>query len=34
MGTDMTARVKIVQDYLAHGLEVFKDVTNNVNINK
>lgn len=34
LGTDMTARVKMVQDYLAHGLEVFGDVTNNVNIDK
>ncbi len=29
LGTDMTAR-----DYLAHSLEVFGDVTNNVNIDK
>jgi hypothetical protein len=34
LGTDMTVRVKIVQEYLAHGLEVFADVTNNVNIDK
>ncbi|KAK3172009.1 hypothetical protein OEA41_004093 [Lepraria neglecta] len=34
LGTDMTARVKMVQEYLAHGLEVFGDVTNNVNIDK
>lgn len=34
LGTDMTARVKTVQDYLAHSLEVFGDVTNNVNIDK
>ena len=32
LGTDMTVRVKMVQEYLAHGLEVFADVTNNVNI--
>lgn len=34
LGTDMTARVKGVQEYLAHGLEVFGDVTNNVSIDK
>lgn len=34
LGSDMTARVKMVQDYLAHGLETFGDVTNNVNIDK
>ena len=34
LGTDMTTRVKTVQDYLAHALEVFGDVTNNVNIDK
>jgi len=34
LGTDMTARVKMVQEYLAHGLDVFADVTNNVNIDK
>lgn len=34
LGTDMTARVKVVQDYLAHALEVFGDVTSNVNLNK
>lgn len=34
LGTDMTARVKMVQDYLAHALEVFGDVTNNVAIDK
>ncbi|MCJ1232049.1 hypothetical protein MMC12_008730, partial [Toensbergia leucococca] len=28
LGTDMTARVNMVQEYLAHGLEVFADVTN------
>lgn len=30
----MTARVKVVQEYLAHGLDIFGDVTNNVNIDK
>ncbi|KAL8831911.1 MAG: hypothetical protein Q9191_000590 [Dirinaria sp. TL-2023a] len=34
LGTDMTARVKMVQDYLAHALEVFEHVTNNVNIDR
>jgi hypothetical protein len=35
LGTNMTARVvELVQEYLAHGLEVFGDVTNNVNIDK
>lgn len=34
LGSDMTARVKSVQEYRAHGLEVFGDVTNNVNIEK
>ena len=34
LGTDITVRVKIVQEYLTHGLEVFADVTNNVNIYK
>ncbi|MCJ1401321.1 hypothetical protein MMC11_004533 [Xylographa trunciseda] len=34
LGSDMTARVKVVQDYLAHSLEVFGDVANNVNIDK
>lgn len=34
LGTDMTARVKTVQDYLAHGLEAFGHVTNHVNIDK
>jgi hypothetical protein len=35
LGTNMTARVvEVVQEYLAHGLEVFGDVTNNVNIDK
>lgn len=34
LGSDMTPRVKGVQDYLAHSLEVFGDVTNNVNVDK
>ena len=34
LGTDMTVRVKTVQDYLAHGLEVFGHITNNVGIDK
>lgn len=34
LGTDMTLRVKKVQEYLAHGLDVFEDVTNIVNIDK
>jgi NAD(P)-dependent dehydrogenase (short-subunit alcohol dehydrogenase family) len=32
LGSDMTARVKIVLDYLAQGLEAFKEVTNNVSL--
>lgn len=35
LGTDMTTRVKMVQDYLSHSLEVFGDVyTNNVKLDK
>ena len=34
LGTDMTARVKTVQEYLAHSLEVFGNVTNNVGMDK
>lgn len=34
LGSDMTARVKTVQKYLAHGLEGFDEVTKNVNIKK
>lgn len=34
LGTDMTVRVKMVQEYLAHGLEAFADVTNNINMDK
>ena len=32
LGSDMITRVKMVQDYLAHGLEVFGAVANNVNV--
>lgn len=34
LGTDMTARVKLVQDYLQHSLDVFGPVTNNVGVDK
>ena len=34
LGTDMTVRVKTVQDYLEHGLQIFGDVTNNVGLDK
>ncbi|KAI4126887.1 MAG: hypothetical protein LQ338_003501 [Usnochroma carphineum] len=34
LGSDMTARVKMVQDSLAHSLESFRDVTNGVDIDK
>jgi hypothetical protein len=34
VGTDMTARVKMVQDYLAHSLEVFEHITNAVGVDK
>ncbi len=34
LGTDMTQRVQMVQDYLKNGIEAFKDVTNNVNIDQ
>ncbi|RMZ75273.1 hypothetical protein DV737_g5366, partial [Chaetothyriales sp. CBS 132003] len=34
LGADMAVRVKTVQNYLAHSLEVFGDVTNNVNLDK
>lgn len=34
LGSDMTARVKSVQEYLAHGLEAFGNVTDNVQIDK
>lgn len=32
LGTDMTTRVKVVQDYLSHGLDTFEDVTDSVKI--
>ncbi|KAI1211615.1 putative short-chain oxidoreductase [Annulohypoxylon truncatum] len=32
LGQDMTVRVKTVQDYLGHALEVFGDICNNVNL--
>ena len=32
LGTDMAARVSPVQEYLSHGLEVFRDVTNDVSV--
>jgi len=34
LGSDMTVRVKTVQDYLAHSLKVFGDVANNVKPDK
>jgi NAD(P)-dependent dehydrogenase (short-subunit alcohol dehydrogenase family) len=34
LGTDMTARVTLVRDALDHSLEVFGEVTNNVNLDK
>ncbi|KAH9983979.1 NAD(P)-binding protein, partial [Xylariaceae sp. FL0662B] len=34
LGSDMTARMTLVQDQLAHAKEVFGDVTNNVSIDK
>ncbi|KAL8758838.1 MAG: hypothetical protein Q9199_001188 [Rusavskia elegans] len=34
LGSDMTVRVKGVQDAFAHSLEVFKHVTNSVDIDK
>lgn len=34
LGSDMTARVKGVQDALVHSLDVFGHVTNNVNVDK
>lgn len=30
LGSDMTTRVQMVQDYLTHGIDTFKGVTNNV----
>ena len=32
LGSDMTPRLKGVQDYLGHALEVFGSVTNGVNV--
>jgi NAD(P)-dependent dehydrogenase (short-subunit alcohol dehydrogenase family) len=32
LGSDMTTRVQMVQDYLAHGIDAFKDITNNVGL--
>jgi hypothetical protein len=34
LGSDMTVRVKKVHDDLAHALEVFGEVTSNVNVDK
>ncbi|KIX06234.1 uncharacterized protein Z518_04209 [Rhinocladiella mackenziei CBS 650.93] len=34
MGSDMTARVKMLQDSLAHSLEVFGDMANSVDLEK
>ena len=34
LGRDLAARVKLVQDQCAHSLEVFREVCNNVYINK
>ena len=34
LGSDMTARVQTVQDYLQHGLDVFGEVANSVDIDK
>ncbi|KAI1462645.1 putative short-chain oxidoreductase [Annulohypoxylon moriforme] len=34
LGQDMTIRLKTVQDYLGHSLEVFGDICNNVNLEK
>ncbi|KAI0885455.1 putative short-chain oxidoreductase [Annulohypoxylon maeteangense] len=34
LGQDMTVRVKTVQEYLGHALEVFGDVCNNVSLEK
>ncbi|KAJ8127898.1 hypothetical protein O1611_g5736 [Lasiodiplodia mahajangana] len=34
LGADMTARMTLVQDQLAHAKEVFGDVTNNVSVDK
>lgn len=32
LGTDMATRVKMVQDYLAHALDAFGDMTNSVTL--
>lgn len=34
LGSNMTPRLKGVQDYLGHALDVFGPVTNNVNVDK
>lgn len=34
LGTDMIARVRDVQQYLGHALEVFEDVVGNVGLDK
>ena len=34
LGTNMTARVKTVQEYMANSLEVFADVTKDVSVDK
>jgi hypothetical protein len=34
LGSDMTPRLKGVQDYLGHALEVFGSVTNSVDVDK
>lgn len=34
LGSDMTSRLKGVQDYLGHALDVFGSVTNNVDVDK
>jgi hypothetical protein len=34
LGSDMTTRVQMVQDYLAHGIDAFKDITNNVGLDE
>lgn len=34
LGSDMTTRVQMVQDYLAHGIDAFKDITNSVGLDE
>jgi hypothetical protein len=34
LGSDMTPRLKGVQDYLGHALEVYGSVTNGVDVDK